>query len=482
MRRLAWRVITGHDAAQIDRRLRCPRLHPGRDAGGHTNDEVPTVFITRKHLSRRTVLRGLGAAVSLPLLDAMVPAATALAKTAAAPKVRLGFFYFPHGAVMEKWTPAGTGTDFEMSPILEPLAGFKDYLTVVSNLGNKPAESRAVHALVPATWLSCVHPKESLVPDMAPTVDQIAAQYIGQDTPYPSLEVATAQGQGTGSACERGYGCSYSGTLSFRTATQPLPVESNPRQLFLRLFGQGDTPEERAFLARQTSSILDMIAGEAQALNRTLGAQDRRTVNDYLESIREIERRIQNVQQGDVAKLDLPEVPGATSENFDEHLNLMFDLIALAYQGNLTRIQSFMLAPEVSEQTYNHIGVPDAFHALSHHANDPAKKDRLSLIQRYHTAVFAKFVEKLSKMPDGDGTMLDHSILLFGSNMSNSNAHNQYPLPTAVLGKGCGKIKGGQHIYFPERTPLANLLLTIAQRAGVPIDKLGDSTGVVTEL
>jgi len=440
------------------------------------------MFITRKHLSRRAVLRGMGVAVSLPLLDSMIPAATALAKTVAAPKPRLGFFYFPHGAIMEKWTPAAAGRDFEMSPILEPLAPFRNQLTVVSNLGNKPGESRAVHALVPATWLSCVHPKEGLAPQMAPTVDQIAALHIGQDTPYPSLEVATAQGHGVGSACERGYGCSYSGTLSFRTASTPLPVESSPRQFFLRLFGQGDTPEERRFLASQTTSILDMISSEADSLGRTLGAQDRATLNDYLESVREIERRVQNAERGDVSKLALPEVPGATSDNFDEHLNLMFDLIALAYQGNLTRIQSFMLAPEVSEQTYNHIGVPDAFHALSHHANDDAKKARLVKIQRYHTDVFAKFLGKLAKMPDGDGSMLDHSILLYGSNMSNSNAHNQYPLPTAVLGGGCGRIRGGQHINFKERTPLANVLLTVLQRAGVPIEKVGDSSGAVAEI
>lgn len=440
------------------------------------------MFITRKHLSRRTVLRGLGTAVSLPLLDAMIPAATALAKTAAAPKVRLGFFYFPHGAIMEKWTPSAVGRDFEMSPILTPLEPFKKQLTVVSNLGNKPGESRAVHALVPATWLSCVHPQEGLEPKMAATVDQIAAQHIGQDTPYPSLETATAQGHGVGSACERGYGCSYSGTLSFRTPSTPLPVESNPRQFFLRMFGQGDSPEERKFLTRQTASLLDMISDEAASLNKTLGPQDRATLSDYLESVREIERRVRNSEQGDVAKLKLPEVPGATSEKFDEHLNLMFDLIALAYQGNLTRIQSFMIAPEVSEQTYNHIGVPDAFHALSHHANDEAKKDRLVLIQKYHTEVFAKFLTKLAQMPDGEGSMLDHSILLYGSNMSNSNAHNQYPLPTALLGGGCGKIKGGQHINFPERTPLANVLLTVLQRAGVPIEKVGDSTGAIAQI
>jgi hypothetical protein len=317
---------------------------------------------------------------------------------------------------------------------------------------------------------------------MAATVDQIAAQHIGQDTPYPSLETATAQGHGVGSACERGYGCSYSGTLSFRDASTPLPVESNPRQLFLRLFGQGDTADERRFVTRQTTSLLDMISSEADALGRTLGAADRATLSDYLESVREIERRVRNAQQGDRAKLDLPETPGATPDDFDEHLTLMFDLIALAYQGDLTRIQSFMIGPEVSEQTYGHIGVPDAFHALSHHANDPAKKDRLALIQHYHTEVFAKFVAKLASMPDGEGSMLDHSILLYGSNMSNSNAHNQYPLPTALLGGGCGRIKGGQHIHFTERTPLANVLLTVLQRAGVPIDSVGDSTGAVVEI
>jgi Protein of unknown function (DUF1552) len=439
-------------------------------------------FITRKYLSRRTVLRGAGVALALPLLDAMIPAATALADTAAAPKPKLGFIYFPHGAVMERWTPTTTAKDFELPFIIDPLTPYRDQLTIVSNIGNKPGESRAVHALVPATWLSCVHPQETLSPNMAASADQIAAQHIGQETPYPSLEVATAQGHGVGSACERGFGCTYSGTLSFATPTTPLPIESNPRQLFLRLFGQGDSPEERRFLNQQTTSILDMIAAETNSLSRSLGAQDRSALNDYLQSVREIERRTRNAEQGDIAKLHLPEVPGATSENFDEHLNLMFDLMALAYQGNLTRIQSFMIAAEVSDQTYNHIGVPDAFHALSHHGNDPAKKERLSRIQRYHTQAFARFVGKLASMPDGDGSMLDHSLLLYGSNMSNSNAHNQYPLPTALLGKACGRVKGGQHINFDQRTPLANVLLTMLQRTGVAIDKLGDSTGAIAQI
>ncbi len=440
------------------------------------------MFVTKKHLSRRTLLRGLGVSVALPLLDAMIPAATALANTAAAAKPRMGFFYFPHGAVMEKWTPKTVGRDFELMPILDPLAAHRKHLSIISNLGNKPGESRAVHALVPATWLTCVHPREGLEPHMAPSVDQIAAQHIGQDTPWPSLETATAQGHGVGSACERGYGCSYSGTLSFRTPSTPLPVESNPRQLFMRLFGQGDSLDERRFLARQTSSLLDMLSGEINSLDRQLGAQDRRTLSDYLDSVREIERRVQNASNGDLSRLQLPQAPGATSDNFDEHLKLMFSLIALAYQGNLTRVQSFMIAPEVSEQTYNHIGVSDAFHAISHHANDADKKERLSKIQRYHTQVFAGFLDTLANMPDGDGSMLDHSLMLYGSNMSNSNAHNQYPLPTAVIGGGCGKLRGGQHINFKERTPLANVLLTMLQRADVPIESVGDSTGAIAEL
>ena len=440
------------------------------------------MFITRKHISRRTMLRGVGAAISLPLLDAMIPAGTALANTAAAAKMKLGFVYFPHGAVWDKWQPTGAGRDFGFSPILEPLAPFRKQLTVFGNVGNKPGESRAVHALVPGTWLTCVHPTEGINSHGGVSVDQLAAAQIGQDTPYPSLEIATAQGHGVGSACERGYGCSYSGTVSFRTPTTPLPVENNPRELFLRLFGQGDTPEERRFLAEQTTSLLDMISSEASNLKRRIGAQDRAVLSDYLESVREIERRLQNAGNGEVAKLQLPETPGATSDNFDEHINLLFDLTALAYQGNLTRVTSFMMAPEVSEQTYNHIGVPDAFHAVSHHANDRAKMDRLALIQRYHTTVFAKFLKKLADMPDGDGSMLDHAAFVYGSNMSNSNAHNQYPLPLAVVGGACGKLRGGQHIAFPERTPLANVLLTVAQRAGVAVDRFGDSTGPVAEM
>jgi Protein of unknown function (DUF1552) len=440
------------------------------------------MFITRKHLPRRTFLRGLGATIALPLLDAMIPAQTALANTAAAPKMRLGFIYFPHGAVMDKWTPVGEGANFELSPILEPLAPFRQQLTVISGLGNRPAESQAVHAIVPATWLSCVHPKKgSQEPYGGVTADQLAALHIGQDTPLPSLEVATEQ-PGGGGACDRDYGCSYSSTISFRTPSSPLPMEHNPRKLFQRLFGEGDNADERALLIAQERSILDMVREEAADLQRTLGPHDRALLSDYLDTVREIERRVQKKEQQDLSHLSLPQVPVGIPDGFDDHLNLMFDMTALAYQANLTRIANFMMAAEVSGQTYNHVGVADAFHPLSHHANDPAKLERLARIQRYHTEVFAKFVTKLANLPDGDGSMLDHSILLYGSNMSNSDKHNQFPLPTALIGGGCGKLKGGQHLRYPDHTPLSNVLLTMLERSAVPVQSLGDSTQVLSEV
>jgi hypothetical protein len=439
------------------------------------------MFITKKFLDRRTVLRGAGAMIALPLLDAMVPAATALANTAARPLVKVGFVYFPHGAIMEKWTPEKEGTDFELTPILEPLKPFQKQLTIVSGLGNRPGESQAVHAIVPATWLSCVHPKQGQDPNMAMTADQIAARYIGQETPLPSLEIAT-EAPGGGGACDRDYGCNYSGTISFRTPTTPLPMEYSPHKLFQRLFGRGDTPEERKELVEEQASILDMVQQDASDLQRKLGARDRAMLNDYLDTVRELERRIQKTQAQDLSHLKLPNVPVGNPESFDQTMNLMYDMAALAYQANLTRVMNMMVAAEVSGRTYNNIGVPDAFHAVSHHANDPVKKDKLVKIQNYHTRVLAKFLTKLQSTPDGDGSLLDHSIILYGSNMSNSDRHNQFPLPTAFIGGGCGKLKGGQHLRYPDHTPLANALLTMLDRAGVPVEKLGDSTQKFTEV
>ena len=438
------------------------------------------MFITKKHLSRRTFLRGAGVAIGLPFLDAMIPAGTALAQTAAKALPRMGFIYFPHGAIMDQWTPAKEGADFELSPILKPLAPFKKQLTVVSALDNKPAVSPAVHAITPGTWLSCVHPRESQDPYMAITVDQLAAKHIGQDTPLPSLEVATEGGGGNGGACDRNFGCSYAGTISFRTPSTPLPMEYNPRKLFERVFGQGDTPKERKVIVKQYASILDLVAEEASDLQRSLDSQDRAMLSDYLESVREIERRVQKMEEHDLSKLDLPNVPPGTPP-FDERLNLMFDMVALAYQANLTRIFTMMMAAEASNQTYNHIGIPDAFHPVSHHQNDPKRIVTLVKIQTYHTEVFAKFLTKLQKMPDGDGSMLDHSIIVFGSNMSNSNMHNHDPLPTAVV-SGWSKVKGGQHLRYPDHTPLANLFLTLLDRAGIPAESFGDSTGKFAEV
>jgi hypothetical protein len=439
------------------------------------------MFITKKFIDRRTVLRGAGAMIALPLLDAMIPAATALAATAAKPLVKLGFVYFPHGAIMEKWTPEKEGADFELTPILEPLKPFQKQLTIISGLGNRPGESQAVHAIVPATWLSCTHPKQGQDPNMAVTADQIAAKYIGQDTPLPSIEIAT-EAPGGGGACDRDYGCNYSGTISFRSATTPLPMEYTPHKLFQRLFGRGDTPQERKELIEQQASILDMVAEDAQSLQRTLGARDRAMLNDYLDTVRELERRVQKTQSQDLSHLKLPDVPAGNPDSFDQTMNLMYDMAALAYQANLTRIMNMMVAAEVSGRTYNNIGVPDAFHAVSHHANDPVKKDKLVKIQNYHTKVLAKFLTKLQNTPDGDGSLLDHSIILYGSNMSNSDRHNQFPLPTAFIGGACGKMKGGQHLRYPDHTPLANALLTMLDRAGVPLDKVGDSSGKFAEV
>jgi hypothetical protein len=437
------------------------------------------MFVTKKHLTRRTVLRGAGAALALPLLDAMIPARTALGQTAAKPTLHLGFIYFPHGAVQNKWTPTGQGSIGEFGEILKPLEKYKAMTTVISNLDNQAALG-PVHALSPGTWLSCVHPAISQEAHGGTTIDQIAAQHLGQDTPLPSLEVAT-ENHGGGGFCDRDYGCSYSGTISFRTPTTPLPMETDPRKLFIRLFGQGDNAAERARLSKQFGSLLDMVGGEAKDLGVTLGPSDKAVLSDYLESVREIERRIQKMEARDLSNVNIPDAPSEAALPFDQRINLMFDLVTLAYQAKMTRVFTFMMAAEVSGQTYNHIGVPDAFHPLSHHNNEQAKMDRLAKVQTYHTQVFAKFLDKLAKMPDGDGTMLDHSLFLYGSNMSNSNAHNHYPLPTSIVG-GWKTVKGGQHIVPPEHTPLANVLLTLLDRAGIPQDKLGDSSGKLLEV
>ncbi len=442
------------------------------------------MFITRKHLSRRTVLKGAGVSLALPLLDAMVPAATALGQTAAAPKMRTGFFYIPHGAIMhntahgpamDRWTPTGAGTDFQLSPILGPLEPYKDYVTSFANLENA-ASAGSVHTINPATWLSATRPDGTGAnPSMAPTLDQIIAQEIGQETPLPSLEVASE----TTVQSAAGGGGSYT-TLSFRDEKSPLPMEYNPRKIFLQLFGEGDTPEERDFISRQRRSILDLVSERARRLQTELGNEDRAVLDSYLETVRELERRAERAGETDLSGLNVPNAPMGELDDFAEQVTLMFDLIALAFQADLTRVVSYIMVAEGTNRTYNHIGVPDAFHPVSHHANDLERLEKLVRIQTWHVEKFTEFVAKMAATPDGDGTLLDHSIFLYGSNMSNSDLHDNYPVPNIVVGGGNGRVKrGGQHIVLPERTPIANLHLTLLEKVGIERGAFADSTGVI---
>jgi hypothetical protein len=428
------------------------------------------MFLFKKHVSRRTVLKGVGATVALPLLDAMNPAATVWAQTPAGstPK-RLAFIGFPHGAIMDRWSPAQVGASYEMSPILQPLEPFRAHLTIVSGLRNKPAETPEPHGYIEATWLSCVKPWDfgAAGPDSGVTADQLAARHIGQDTRLPSLELTTAQ---------------VGARLAWRTPTQPLPQEGNPRAVFQKLFGQGDTDEERAAILRETGSILDRVQGQAARLQASLGVRDRAVVSDYLDSVREIERRVQMASQQDMSALDIPDAPVGTPNDLTEHFKLMFDLMALAFQADITRVMTFSMDREASMRTYTNLGIAEGFHPLSHHGNNAQKMDKLVQIQKYHTEVFASFVDKLAKAQEAGGTVLDHSTILYGSNMSNSDRHNNDPLPVALLGRAHGRIKGGQHLKYPQDSRFADLLVTLFDRNDIPVEKIGDSGGTFSEV
>jgi hypothetical protein len=443
------------------------------------------MFITKKHLPRRTFLQGMGASLALPLLDAMVPARTLLAQTAATGRARLGFVYIPHGAIMDKWTPAQTGAGFELTPILKPLEPYRNYVNVVSGLAHQAADTTAVHSLSPTTWLSGVRPKATQGVDAFAgiTADQIAAEAIGQQSPLPSMEIATEDHSGLIGSCDRDYGCIYMNTLSWRTPTTPLPMEINPRKVFERMFGQGGSANDRVARIKEDRSILDALAKEAGALQAQLGSSDRQTLTQYLDNVREIERRIQRAEkvQGDEALL-LPERPAGVPFDFEEHVRLMYDLMVLAYQADISRVITFMVSREVSNRTYTQVGVADGHHAISHHQNRAEKMEKNVRIQTFNVNMFAELVGKLQKTPDGDGSLLDRMVLLYGSNMSNSNAHDHYPLPNLVLGGANGRMKGGRHLRYPDRTPMTNLLVSMLSKAGVRQEKLGDSTGELTEL
>jgi Protein of unknown function (DUF1552) len=445
------------------------------------------MFLTRKHLSRRTVLKGAGVTLALPLLDAMIPAATALAQTAAVPKMRMGFFYIPHGAIMgntvhgpqmDRWTPAGAGADFKLSPILASLEPHKKYVTSFGNLQNN-AMVGGVHSLAPATWLSGMKPdRGSRGASMSTTLDQVVAKQIGQNTTLPSLEVAAETTQ-QAAACS-GSACFYNTTLSFRDAHSPLPMENNPRKVFIQLFGEGDTPQERTAISDQTRSLLDRVRDRINAMRRDLSAGDRVILDHYVETVREIERRVQLASSRDLSGISVPEAPIGELNQFGSQVDLLFDLIALAYQADLTRVASYIMVAEGTNRTYNHIGVSDSFHPVSHHANDLSRIEKLVKIQTWHVERFAAFVKKLSAIPDGDGSLLDHSMFLYGSNMSNSDRHNGHPLPTILVGGGNGALKGSQHIDLREPTPLANLHLTILDKINAKQDSFGDSTGLIS--
>jgi hypothetical protein len=446
------------------------------------------MFLTKKHISRRATLKGLGVSVALPLLDAMIPAATALAATAAAPKTRVGFFYIPHGMIMDNtpygkevdaWTPSGEGATFTLNKIMKPLEKHKNQLLSFANLENM-ASANSVHTLNPATWLSAVRPPGGPGANMSTTLDQVIAGKIGQETPLPSLEVAAETTIQT-AACGGGAGaCYYSSTLSFRDPHTPLPMEFNPRKVFLQLFGEGDTDAERALISRQTTSILDLISDRTRALRAELGTSDQRVMDAYLETVREIERRLEKAKARDLSAVNLPNAPVGELDNFNEQVALMYDLIALAYQANLTRVASYITVSEGTNRTYNFINVPDSFHPLSHHANDRDRLRKLTLVQTWHVEQFAKFIDKMAATPDGDGSLLDHSLFMYGSNMSNSDRHNNYPLPVMLVGGCNGKLKGGRHIMPPERTPIANLHLTVLNKMlGIEQEKFGDSTGFI---
>ena len=440
------------------------------------------MMITKKALPRRTFLRGMGASLALPLLDAMVPSMTALAKTAADPVRRLGFVYMPMGCDIARWTPPGEGRLIELSPSLQSLSPVVDQLTVLTNLELKNAYP-GTHATSNAAFLSAAKAKwtESTDYHLGTTVDQIAAKQIGQETVLPSLELAMDLLQMVGQ-CDNGYACVYQNNLSWSSPTTPLPAEAHPRIVFERLFGEGGSTADRRAALRRRASLLDWVSEDMSRLQRQLGAGDRTKVSEYLDTIREVERRIQKAESDSGDQLPDLDRPVGVPASYADHAKLMFDLQTLAMQGDVTRVITFQLARETSTRTYPEIGVADPHHPLTHHGNDPEKIARMAKINAFHVSLFAYYLEKLKSTPDGAGTLLDHSVVLYGSGMGNPNVHDHVNLPIIVAGGGAGRMKGGRHITYAEPTPLANLHLTLLEKVGVRLDRFADSQGTISEL
>jgi Protein of unknown function (DUF1552) len=446
------------------------------------------MIVTKKAISRRTLLRGVGATVALPLLDAMVPALTASQRTPAKPVRRLGVVYHPNGVVYENWLPKGAGREFEFSRVLSPLQPFRDRVLVLTGLADRQAEALGDgggdHSRASGSYLTGVHVKKSdSIVLNGVSMDQIAAKALERETQLSSLQLTVDANNLVGS-CDTGYSCAYSNTLSWLTPTLPLMSENDPRVVFERLFGSSDStdPRVRVTRLRRDRSILDSVTARVQQLQQKLGAADNTKISDYLESLRDVERRIQKAEEQ--SALELPEVdrPVGIPDAFDEHVTLLYDLQVLAYQCDLTRVITFMYGREQSARTYPQLGISDPHHQLTHHQNDPEKLEKCTKIQTHHASLFTAYLDKLQSTSDGDGSLLDNLVILYGAGLSNSDRHTHSPLPTVVVGGGAGTLKGGRHLVYPEGTPLTNLHVTLLEKVGVPVEKLGDSTGQFKEL
>ena len=440
------------------------------------------MMIFKKAIPRRTFLRGVGATLALPLLDSMIPALGAGIDIAARPATRLAFVYVPNGQIMSKWTPATDGANFEITAILEPLASFRDQFLVLTGLDHDmadpfPGEGEvAPHDRASASYLTGVHVKREGIAGIS--VDQIAAKELGRQTQLASLELGLDVNNVIGQ-CERNWNCAFRHTLSWRTPTTPLPVENQPRALFERLFGDTNSTDTAERLARikKDASILDSVREGTAHLIGELGTRDGAKLSEYLDAIRDVERRIQMAEEQSARELPVVDRPAGIPARFDDHARLMFDLMAFAYQGDLTRVITFMMGREQSDRTFREIGIPDAHHPLSHHAGDPAKIEKVIQIDIFHAKLFAEFLEKLRATPDGDGSLLDHSMILYGSGISDGNAHLHQDLPILLVGGASGRIKRGRHLRYPEKTPVSNLFLTMLDKLGIPLENFGDSTG-----
>jgi Protein of unknown function (DUF1552) len=453
-------------------------------------------YITRKHISRRTVLRGMGMAMGLPLLDSMVPAQTPLHKTAAATKTRLACIEMVHGSAgatgegtnRHYWSPEKEGADFEWTNTLEPLKDFRDYLTIVSDTDLHPAtawsaaEEGADHFRSSAVYLTAAHPKMTEGSDyyVGTSIDQLYAQRFGQDTPLPSIQLCVEMVDASG-ACDYGYACVYADTISWASPTQPLPMTLDPRMAFENLFGEGGTPEERAARQKVNSSILNWISEDVKRLQRNLGASDRRRMDTYLEDVREIERRIERIEKYNSSgeARSLPAAPLGVPDSYEEHLKLMFDLQALAFMTDTTRVSAFKMSRDVSGRVWPESGVKTPFHPCSHHGENPARIAEFAKLNRYHVSLLPYFFQKLKDTPDGDGNLLDHSMVLYGSPMGDSNVHNHKRVPIILLGHANGALKGNLHVRTKDGTPMANVLLTMLHKLGVNVETFGDSTGEI---